>query len=575
MKKQLLCLSLIMCLLLSFGACGTQDAVSSTTAQTQATQSAASTKPAEDTESAVEASAAEPVSAEDETASAKRVEYDLPLFEEPESFTYWSICQGMDESKGSYLYWQQLAEKTGISIEFVDASEENAIEKYNLMMATGDLTDVIEEKGLTLGTAATCPYTGGYAQAIADDMYMNLTEIIPTECPNYWSILQENPDVRRDLSLDDGTLFCFALIYDQPYGPTQGAWVRTDMMSQAGITEIPTTETGWLEVWKAMKSANVVEQPTRSSNLGDLYPNIAEAYGTTATSNFLVDLETNQVFYDITSDNYRAYLDYFRQVYGEGLISPDFYSVSETSMEDIDSGLIATYECVLGAANMMTQNGLEMAACPAVHLEDYDTAEPKLIDYETWTSRITTGTWCCISAKTEKLDVVLRWMDFMYSDYGIQTANYGFEEGISYEVLDDGSLQLTPAMLDRDENMIVGRMQYTIKEGPTYMYAQIEMPVSGDFLVEAYNTWCDFDREAALYSTLPTGVSLNEEESAVIAEMISDIETYAATTTMQWMTCAAELNDDTWNEYVSYITNAGIDQIVAAYQSAYDRYLTK
>lgn len=107
------------------------------------------------------------------------------------------------------------------------------------------------------------------------------------------------------------------------------------------------------------------------------------------------------------------------------------------------------------------------------------------------------------------------------------------------------------------------------------MYAQIEMPVSGDFLVEAYNTWCDFDREAALYSTLPTGVSLSEEESAVIAELISDIETYASTTTMQWMTCAAELNDDTWNEYVSYITNAGIDQIIAAYQSAYDRYLTK
>lgn len=161
MKKQLLYLSLIVCLLLSFVACGTQDAVSSTVAQTQATQSTAATEPAEDIESAVKVPAEEPVSAEDETASTERVGYDLPLFEEPESFTYWSICQGMDESKGSYLYWQQLAEKTGISIEFVDASEENAIEKYNLMMATGDLTDVIEEKGLTLGTASTCPYTGG------------------------------------------------------------------------------------------------------------------------------------------------------------------------------------------------------------------------------------------------------------------------------------------------------------------------------------------------------------------------------------------------------------------------------
>ena len=324
-----------------------------------------------------------------------------------------------------------------------------------------------------------------------------------------------------------------------------------------------------------MKSANVVEQPTRASNLGDLYPNIAEAYGTTATSNFLVDLQSNEVFYDLTSDNYRDYLEYFRQVYSEGLVSPDFYNVSETSMQDIDGGLIATYECVLGAANMMTSNGLQMAACPAVHLEDYDVAQPKLIDYESWTSRITTGTWCCVSANTEKLDVVLRWMDFMYSDYGIQTANFGFDEGVSYTVLDDGSLQLTPEMLDRDENMIVGRMQYTIKEGPTFMYAQIEMPVSSDFLVDSYNTWCDFDKDAALYSTMPTGVNLNEAESAAVADKISDIETYVSTTTMQWMTCAADLTDESWNEYVAYVEDSGIADVVSAYQSAYDRYLSK
>ena len=130
-------------------------------------------------------------------------------------------------------------------------------------------------------------------------------------------------------------------------------------------------------------------------------------------------------------------------------------------------------------------------------------------------------------------------------------------------------------MLDRDENMIVGRMQYTIKEGPTFMYAQIEMPVSSDFLADSYDTWCDFDKDAALYSTMPTGVNLNEAESAAVAEKISDIETYINTTTMQWMTCAADLTDDSWNEYVSYIEDSGIADITAAYQSAYDRYLSK
>lgn len=278
----------------------------------------------------------------------------------------------------------------------------------------------------------------------------------------------------------------------------------------------------------------------------------------------------------MTSDMYRDYLEYFRQVYSEGIVDPDFYSVSETSMADIDGGLIATYECVLGAANMMTTTkGIEMAAAPAVHLSDYAAAQPKLINYEDWNSRITTGTWCCVSANTEKLDVILDWFNFTYSDYGIQVCNYGFDEGVSYEVLSDGSLQLLPEMLDRDENMVVGRMQYTMKEGPTYEIAKIELPVSSDFIRDSYNTWGDFDKDAAIYSTLPAGVSLSEQENATVSNVMGDIETYVSTVTMQWMTCASELNDETWNEYVTYIEDSGIDDAIAAYQAAYDRYLTK
>ena len=524
---------------------------------------------------AEEAPAEAEAPAEEEAPAVERVAYELPLFD-GESISYWTVLQGMDEPNDSFIFWNQLMDATGVSIEFVNAPEETATEKYNLMVATGDYTDVIYERGLTRGSSATCPYNGGYGQAIEDGVYLDLTDAIKESCPNYWSILQENPSVYRDLALDDGTLFCFAAIMDEPYGPNQGAWVRTDMMKQAGVDEIPTTETGWLELWTAMKNNNVVEQPTRASNLGDLYPNIAEAYGTTASSNFLVDLEFGKVFYDVTSDQYRDYLEFFRQVYADGIINPDFYSVSETSMADIDGGLIATYECVLGAANMMTTTkGIEMAAAPAVHLSDYEVGEPKLINYESWNSQITSGTWCCISGTTEKLDVLLKWFDFLYSDYGIQICNFGFDEGVSYEVLGDGSLQLLPAMLDRDENMVVGRMQYTMKEGPTFEYAKIELPVSSDFINNSYAAWGDFDKDAAIYSTLPTGVALNDEENAVVAELMGDIETYVSTTTMQWMTCTAELNDESWDEYVSYIQDSGIDEVIAAYQSAYERYLTK
>lgn len=576
--KRLLAMVLALGLFSACGAAPASSAPASTAASSAEVASAKDMPDApvvEDMASAQDSTSAEPSKDEPEEAVVQRVDCELPLYD-GESFTYWTVLQGMDEPNDSFLFWNQLADATGITIEFVNAPEETAMEKYNLMMATGDYTDVIYERGLTTGTSSSCPYNGGYAKAIADGVYMDLTDVIQEQCPNYWSILQENPGVYRDLALDDGTLYCFAAIMDEPYGPNQGAWVRTDMMKQAGVEEIPTTEAGWLDLWRAMKSADVVQQPTRASNLGDLYPNIAEAYGTTASSNFLIDLESGSVFYDVTSDMYRDYLEYFRQVYAEGIVDPDFYSVSETSMADIDGGLIATYECVLGAANMMTTTkGIEMAAAPAVHLSDYAIKQPKLVNYEDWNSRITTGTWCCVSANTEKLDVVLDWFNFTYSDYGIQVCNYGFDEGVSYDVLSDGSLQLTPAMLDRDENMVVGRMQYTMREGPTYEIAKIELPVSSDFIRDSYNTWGDFDKNAAIYSTIPAGVSLSEQENTVVSNIMGDIETYVSTVTMQWMTCASELNDAAWNEYVTYIEDSGIADAIAAYQAAYDRYLTK
>lgn len=556
-------------------ACGATPATSDASTRTTSTQTIQDTPTVEGDPSVQTAASAEASEVVSEGDIIQRVECDLPLYN-GESFTYWTVLQGMDEPNDSFLFWNQLADATGITIEFVNAPEETAMEKYNLMMATGDYTDVIYERGLTIGTSSSCPYKGGYAKAIEDGVYMDLTAAIQEKCPNYWSILQENPGVYRDLALDDGTLYCFAAIMDEPYGPNQGAWVRTDMMKQAGVDEIPTTETGWLELWRAMKAADVVQQPTRSSNLGDLYPNIAEAYGTTASSSFLIDLESGDVFYDLTSDMYRDYLEYFRQVYAEGIVDPDFYSVSETSMADIDGGLIATYECVLGAATMMTTTkGIEMAAAPAIHLSDYAVAQPKLINYEDWNSRITNGTWCCVSAKTEKLDVILDWFNFTYSDYGIEVCNYGFDEGVSYHVLPDGSLQLTPEMLDRDENMVVGRMQYTMKEGPTYEIAKIELPVSSDFIRDSYNTWGNFDKDAAIYSTIPAGVALTEQESTTVSNIMGDIETYVSTITMQWMTCASELNDNTWKEYVRYIEDSGMADAIKAYQSAYDRYLTK
>ena len=154
-----------------FSACGAAPASSASASSAAASAEAAEATDTPDaTAAAVEPSAQEAVSAELSEAEpeenvVQREECELPLYD-GESFTYWTVLQGMDEPNDSFLFWNQLADATGVTIEFVNAPEETAMEKYNLMMATGDCTDVIYERGLTTGTSSSCPYSGGYAKAM-------------------------------------------------------------------------------------------------------------------------------------------------------------------------------------------------------------------------------------------------------------------------------------------------------------------------------------------------------------------------------------------------------------------------
>ena len=149
-----------------FSACGAAPASSAPASSAAASAEAAeATDTPNATAAAVEPSAQEAVSAELSEAEpeenvVQREECELPLYD-GESFTYWTVLQGMDEPNDSFLFWNQLADATGVTIEFVNAPEETAMEKYNLMMATGDCTDVIYERGLTTGTSSSCPYSGG------------------------------------------------------------------------------------------------------------------------------------------------------------------------------------------------------------------------------------------------------------------------------------------------------------------------------------------------------------------------------------------------------------------------------
>ena len=227
--------------------------------------------------------AAEPAPMESPWSLTQGVaEYDLPLFEAPLDLSIYWVQLGNQPPKTDLLFWDRVQENLGVNIEFRQISEMTNSEQYNLMIASGDMTDLIwEDNCAAFGSESA--YPGGFDAAIDDEIYLELTDLLPEYAPNYWEILEHYPAAKKELTTDTGKLYSVSMIYSEPQGPRFGMLVRQDYMDDTGLP-VPEDTDGWLEVMRAMK-ANGVVYPYGAQATADV-AGVIDAFGTTATSVF-------------------------------------------------------------------------------------------------------------------------------------------------------------------------------------------------------------------------------------------------------------------------------------------------
>ena len=190
MSKKWIAMLLALCMLLGvLAGCGNGSAEASTVAPgSESVQEPAPADddtpapPAEEPGLAQEAgSAQEPVSAEEPAAPEAPTneyysehigvkDYDLPLFDEELTLSiYWVQLGAMGGAeqplKKDLLFWQRVQEKTGVTLDFVQRSEAVCAEQYNLMIASGGMTDLIYESNCGQ-MGSTSVYNGCSARII-------------------------------------------------------------------------------------------------------------------------------------------------------------------------------------------------------------------------------------------------------------------------------------------------------------------------------------------------------------------------------------------------------------------------
>ena len=213
---------------------------------------------------------------------------------------------------------KEITKKTGVSFQFDLAPYDfdQALEKFNLMLASGELPDLIVFRKLELDKAAQ------------QGVLTPLNDLVEKYAPNFKKILDENPGILKDLKIGDGNYYHFPLL--SAVRTAQIFMIRQDWLEKLGL-EPPETLDDWYTVLKAFKEqdpngngeADEVPFTTRWKAAG-LLP-FMEAWGISGYSSYeQFFIEDGKVKFAYTDPRCKEALAFLKKLYAEGLIDPEY-----------------------------------------------------------------------------------------------------------------------------------------------------------------------------------------------------------------------------------------------------------
>ena len=460
-----------------------------------------------------------------------------------------------------------MMEATGVDVDIISMSQETMTEQFQLMVVSGDWPNLCNASG---------SYTGGLAQAFADDFVIELSEdMLKEAAPDYYSTLMTySEEIIRSTKVNNSWLAFYGLA--DGYLKNRGMVIRTDWLDEQGL-EVPKTLDEFTNVLRTFKDAYDPQFTFWLEDDADMI------YITAPFNTYTVGYKNNgtlpnyiqgdQVLCAWSTDEYRTFVEWFREQYAYGVFDQEFYSTFSNSPNDRYSYLINGKIGVL-EDSCSSHDDWQQYATEGQTVEI--SSMPDLVDEngnDTWgDDEQVLGSTLSITATCDCPELCLNLMNFFYTPDGIMMANYGIP-GVSYEIGEDGNVQFTDLIVHSTLNMSIGAKLgcYCMSNFfPYYQYATRMFPLYSQEIID--NIAILNDSSITAEHNFPSGCSLTSEESDSISGKITDITTYSQEALLKFMTGAIELNDESWNAYVDQLYGYGLQDCMDVYQNAYDEF---
>lgn len=520
------------------------------------------------TDKAAESSAAPSAAASgtaSATASGTNGTDDTPY---PKSITYWvSLNPNAAATMKSYseiAAYQELEKKTGTKVTFQHPPVGQEKDQFNLMLASGQLPDVIE---YGWGGAAKGPDS-----LIQNKQILPLNDLIAKYAPNLTKVLNDNPEFRKLVTTDEGNMYVMPfLLGDQSLSVFAGPVIRKDWLDKLNLP-MPTT----LDQWESALTAFRDNDPNGNGkkdeipflfSIGDIdLTNLfVGAWG--ITSQFYQ--EDGKVKYGPIQPQFKDFLALMAKWYKEGLIDPD-YATTDGKLKDakVTNNQLGAFTGYAGSG-VGRYISLMKPSNPNVSL--VGTPYPALQEGGTSLGQYSfpfTGIGAAISTSAKHPEQIVKWLDYKYSDEGHLLFNFGIE-GQSY-TMENGYPKYTDVIMNNPDKLPIAQaMAKYFTAGWSGPFVQDKRYMEQYYTLQeqrdSQQNWLKAD-----HSKLMPPVTLTADESSKTASIMTDIQTYRDEMVNKFIMGAEPI--DNFDKFVQTIQGMGIDQVIQAQQAALDRF---
>jgi putative aldouronate transport system substrate-binding protein len=461
------------------------------------------------------------------------------------------------KSYGENPAYQEMEKRTGIKIEWVHPAVGMEQEQFNLLMTSGDLPDIVSSANF---------YKGGEFQGLYDGFFLELTGLVPQYAPDYMKLIREDEEFFREVSDDEGRLVAFYAYKSYGDPPFTRVILRKDVLAELG-KGIPRTIADYDDLFAAMLAKGITPYMPPKNGV------VKQFVGTYGIIPGLYKDANGKIQYGQIQPGFKQYLEMMNRWYSKGYISKDFTSVDGNQINTLfDTKKIGMQiGPIVANFNRGATLGFEVTSAPYPRLKTGD--QLHFEDTNIWPLQGKDTLMAVISAKTRYPEAAARWLNYGYTDAGIELMNWGVE-GLNYNVINGkkvyNDLMLNNPKFGTEEASYIYKMHFAPKVTIFDTVAHANLLKSPESLASRF-LWADDPNVDSSLNLPPYQRTVMEQN--LYTRIMSEISTYTDEMILKFITGAENL--DRFDAYTAAINGMGLSELLRSEQGAYDRYLAK